>query len=526
VKLWKIYRNTIHSNCTDGDDSVHGLAYWRNQLFATILVYCVPLGIFAAVPGTILSFLTSKIYLGICDAIIMELVVLISFNRRLSITSRKILFIALLYILSIVLIYYVGSLGAGLMYLLVTTIFCVLIFSTRSAYLSVGINTLICAVFGFIITSNWLQDSFVHQYTLGAWFVTSINLIVLSILIVLLLPLLFKGLYQSNERYEMVSKATSDVICDWDIVKDITTYSDGMQTMLGYGPGDIESTTDWWWSKIHPDDKERVDKAVSQTMQNGDLHLNIEYRFRCADGTYKHILDRAYILYDANNKAIRVIGAMQDINELKEREHWVKLLGSVITNATDAVLIVGVDEHDTTNRVIQYANEAYADMVGYDNKDELIGLKTQLLYGPETDSMELARLEALITEGGSYQGEIINYKKSGEAFWTSKTVSPVRDGSDKVTHWISVERDVTERNNYVRAIEDQNKKLKAISWTQSHVVRGPLTRIMGLVNLLMTLSPDSIDTKELGYIQSSANEFDEIVKDIIRNAESEGERVE
>jgi PAS domain S-box-containing protein len=83
--------------------------------------------------------------------------------------------------------------------------------------------------------------------------------------------------------------------------------------------------------------------------------------------------------------------------------------------------------------------------------------------------------------------------------------------------------DISERINYIKAIEDQNIKMQEIAWIQSHVVRAPLARIMGLVNLLRTLSTvtkdQADDTTVLDHIYTSANELDDIIRSIVKKTE-------
>jgi len=80
---------------------------------------------------------------------------------------------------------------------------------------------------------------------------------------------------------------------------------------------------------------------------------------------------------------------------------------------------------------------------------------------------------------------------------------------------ITVATDVTERLNYIKAIEEQNERLREISWIQSHVVRAPLARIMGLIHVIKDMK-DNTEEKEttLDYIILSANELDEVIKNI------------
>jgi PAS domain S-box-containing protein len=80
---------------------------------------------------------------------------------------------------------------------------------------------------------------------------------------------------------------------------------------------------------------------------------------------------------------------------------------------------------------------------------------------------------------------------------------------------ITVASDVTERLNYIRAIEEQNEKLREISWIQSHLVRAPLARIMGLIQVIKDMKENSEEKAlTLDYIILSANELDEIIKHI------------
>jgi PAS domain S-box-containing protein len=76
--------------------------------------------------------------------------------------------------------------------------------------------------------------------------------------------------------------------------------------------------------------------------------------------------------------------------------------------------------------------------------------------------------------------------------------------------------DVTERLNYIRAIEGQNEKLREISWMQSHVIRAPLARIMGLIPLIENYSNDAEEKEEmLRYMLISAHELDDVIKGIV-----------
>ncbi|APS40236.1 PAS domain-containing protein [Salegentibacter sp. T436] len=103
----------------------------------------------------------------------------------------------------------------------------------------------------------------------------------------------------------------------------------------------------------------------------------------------------------------------------------------------------------------------------------------------------------------------------------------IRDEEGKPIRMVGAMNDITERknfeisrNNYVRQIEIQNKKLKNIAWTQSHIVRAPLARMLGVMNVIEDSDKGLDDTLMwLNHLRESANELDEIIKNMIAEAQ-------
>jgi two-component system sensor histidine kinase UhpB len=118
---------------------------------------------------------------------------------------------------------------------------------------------------------------------------------------------------ESNQLYEMVSKATNDPLWDWDLATDEIKWNDKVN-IFGYPP-ELPKNDDWFIENVHPEDLERVNDKIIKSFNNGFEQWSDNYRFRCFDSSYKYILDRGYIIRDKNGKAIRMFGAMQDITE-------------------------------------------------------------------------------------------------------------------------------------------------------------------------------------------------------------------
>ncbi len=189
---------------------------------------------------------------------------------------------------------------------------------------------------------------------------------------------------------------------------------------------------------------------------------------------------------------------------------------SVITHTTDAVIISKAFENEFK---ISYVNDAFTRMTGY-LIEEIIDKSTSILRGDDTDSKDLQRYKAAQKNWLPYKTEMLNYKKNGEPFWIDINMMPVADKDGNFTHYISIERDITERKKHVKAIEDQNTKLREISWIQSHIVRAPLTRMIGLINLIEEGSiPEAMLSEILMHIKSSGLEIDLIIRDIVKKSE-------
>ncbi len=133
-----------------------------------------------------------------------------------------------------------------------------------------------------------------------------------------------KSLSDSNGRFRLVTRATNDAIWDWNLQTNEVWWNNAVQTMFGFAPDQVEPTSAWWYEHIHPEDRERVVSGIHDLIDNGGENWSEEYRFLCADGSFKHIFDRGFAIH-RDNQPVRMIGAMQDITDNKlieaEREH-------------------------------------------------------------------------------------------------------------------------------------------------------------------------------------------------------------
>lgn len=124
----------------------------------------------------------------------------------------------------------------------------------------------------------------------------------------------------SNARYQMVSEATNDVIYDYDFLTDKVFWNENVYKLFGFNREEVACNLTWWDENLHEEDKHRILKEMQEVKEQQQTIWSAEYRFRCKNGEYKYVFDRAILRYDINGKPINMIGAMQDINALKIRE--------------------------------------------------------------------------------------------------------------------------------------------------------------------------------------------------------------
>jgi PAS domain S-box-containing protein len=327
---------------------------------------------------------------------------------------------------------------------------------------------------------------------------------------------------ESNDRYNLVSKATSDAIWDYTFFTNKTYIAGtGFKHLFQYNIVNNFLEEGFWEKKIHPDDREEITKSLRNFIADStQFQYQHEYRFQKADGSYAYVTDRLFIIRE-NEIPVRIIGAINDITKRKEEEQHLKLLESVITNAHDAVIITEAAVLDEPGPKIIYTNQTLSQMTGY-SKEELIGKTPRIFQGPKTDREQLRLMKEALLKHQPYTTEIINYTKSGKPYWVSMDIAPVTDNTGRVSHMIGIQRDITsrkiqeqEREKLIFELIQNNKDLRQFSYITSHNLRGPIANLLGLTNLLDTYRvEDDVLNKILSGIKKAAVSFDETIKDL------------
>jgi signal transduction histidine kinase len=126
---------------------------------------------------------------------------------------------------------------------------------------------------------------------------------------------------ENNERHNTISKATNDLIWDWDLVTDKVLWTgQGLKNYLPDTISEKDVPYNFWANGLHPDERIKIVNSLKNVISSGDSSWQSDHRFLRKDGTYAHMNTRGYVTFNDAQKPVRIIGSMQDITERKNAE--------------------------------------------------------------------------------------------------------------------------------------------------------------------------------------------------------------
>ena len=126
------------------------------------------------------------------------------------------------------------------------------------------------------------------------------------------------ALRESQGRLERAVRAGNVGLWEWSLVSDTVYYSSQWKRQLGYEGDEIAADFEAWRSRIHPDDVDRAIAGIGEYLRGQAPHLEIEYRCRHKDGTYRHMLAHATVLLDERGTQVALLGAHVDVTHHTE----------------------------------------------------------------------------------------------------------------------------------------------------------------------------------------------------------------
>ncbi len=250
---------------------------------------------------------------------------------------------------------------------------------------------------------------------------------------------------------------------------------------LGWSRDRIERQADALEQLFPPRSVRQEARAVIQEA-SGDWR---EFRVQARDGSLTEMMGAVVELVDG-----RRIGIGVDITEKKERQKRLRLLEAAVEHTRLPILITEADPLDDPGPRVVYANPAVHDMTGYE-ADEMRDQSPRMLQGPDTDREALDRIREALEAEEPVREVVRNYAKDGTPYWNDIYIAPVRNEDGEVTHFVSVQDDVTDdirRREELReakeAAEEADRIKSALLTNMNHEFRTPLTSIISFSRLI------------------------------------------
>lgn len=320
-------------------------------------------------------------------------------------------------------------------------------------------------------------------------------------------------------RFELATRATQVGVWDLDIENNKLVWDNNMFKLYGVNREDFTDDLDAWKKTLHPDDYKEATTKLEEALHSEAENFN--NRFRVKIGNHIHYISAtAKIIRNNEGEAIRMVGLNWDITQLEESRLEIEKM-----RQNTQALINSTKDHmwslDAGFRLLS-ANDNYLNYLR-ENHGRHFQLSESILH-PSLGDERIAKWRKLYER--VLRGEQVNFEseettgKEDRIF--SVSLYPIFNEARIITGVACYSFDATEKTRYLHTIEKQNRNLKDIAWMQSHVMRAPVARVLGLVELLKA-EKDNLNhslAEIIELIETSSMEMDDVIREITDKTQS------
>lgn len=160
---------------------------------------------------------------------------------------------------------------------------------------------------------------------------------------------------------------------------------------------------------------------------------------------------------------------LQDVTSSREQQEQLALLEAAVSRSNDLFLITEATLLDEPGPRIVYVNDAITKLTGY-SPGEVMGKSPRLFQGPGTSRSEIGRIRAALETRAPVSAELVNYAKNGSEYWVELDIAPIVDHEDRVTHFVAVQRDITQRKAAQDALAISELRFRTVAQLSADIV--------------------------------------------------------
>ncbi|WP_187270122.1 PAS domain S-box protein [Pontibacter qinzhouensis] len=307
---------------------------------------------------------------------------------------------------------------------------------------------------------------------------------------------------------------------EYDLKRDLLSCSEGVYAIFGLEKDVFRPTLQNFSELIHPDDLgwmvAQVQEAItSKTMLTG------EHRILRQDGTERHVIEIAEIVYDEDEEPVKISGSVQDITERKETERKAtearNLLQSTLENIPEVIFSTDAEFRMT------YVSPQCLELTGYKENYLLQHAHKWLEITLEEDrDMLLDQTLLYLKDGQRQHCEVRIISRNMAQKWILLRLSPLFDEAGQLLRIDGSASDMTQykaaearRNELTEQLLKQNQNLQQFAYIVSHNLRAPIANILGLTSVYNRSLPESpMNTKIIDNLIKSARSLDSVIRDL------------
>ncbi|WP_262245884.1 PAS domain S-box protein [Parapedobacter soli] len=316
----------------------------------------------------------------------------------------------------------------------------------------------------------------------------------------------------------------------FDIENNQTTWSPVLCDIYGINPAVYSPSFKHYLALVHPDDRTQVEQMIDKIHRTGE-DIVYEERIIRPNNEIRYLRSWVRLIANAEKKPVKLIGASLDVTESKKAELKLKQLHAELEKHLKEVEQSEQKYSDLfhlspqpmwvydleTYRFLD-VNAAAITHYGYTHEEFLSMTLIDIRPPEEIPKLEAAVARTRLPNKLFFKGTFKHRKKDGEIIQVDIQSNIIQFHGRKAELVLAI--DITEKLYHIEAIEAQNKRLQEIAWMQSHMVRAPLARIMGLIDLIKSCpAPDVDQDRLLRAVYDSAIELDDILRNITEKAE-------
>ena len=274
------------------------------------------------------------------------------------------------------------------------------------------------------------------------------------------------ALVRSEQRLRSLLQFASDLLVVLDREGGVEFASPSLPGLLGYRHDEVVGHSIFEF--VHPEDAEILRTAWRMTLEDPDDPTPHEFRIRHRNKSWR-ILQTSGSRVMPDDPSGSIIVNARDITEKRASDHMLRLLSSALQNAANGVVIT--DRQGT----IQWVNAAFSSLTGY-AASEVLGQNPRVLKSGAHPLSFYEDLWRAILAGEVWRSELVNRRKDGTFYNEEMTITPVPDNFGRVTHFVAIKQDITNRKRAEDRIREQAALLQMAP--QAIVVRDLQDRVV------------------------------------------------